>query len=276
VTGIVETGVIDGHSFVRVAGGADADRVLVVVPGLNDPLKRVGDARWFAGLMALYLRRYRDTHTAYMVSRPRGLAGAGTTREMARGYESVLDGLVARDGVDGVDVLGLSLGGFVVQHLTAARPDRVDRAVLGLAGTELSTRGRNRLRRWCTLAEAGRWRRIYVDAYDVVARGLTARTLQAVAVAYDLVGAPDAPADFVASIDATCRHDGSDGLHDVAVPTLVLGGTRDPFFDESAFRDAARRLPDGTLAILDGLGHEAVVEHAGAFDGTIKRFLREN
>lgn len=270
---VLATGSIQGHSYVRVQGGDDADGVLVVVPGLNDPLKRVGDARWFAGLMALYLRRYRGERTVYMLSRPRGLGGARTTREMAGHYATAVDALATAEGVDAVDLLGLSLGGFVVQHLAADRPDRVDRAVLGLAGTELSTAGEQRLQRWRALARQDRWRPIYRDAYGLVATGVRARLLQAASVGYDLVSSPVHPEDFATSVDASLAHDGRDALHDVAVPTLVVGGTDDPFFDEASFRDATRRLTDGRLALLDGVGHDAVVEHPDAFDGAIRRFL---
>ena len=270
---VVATGSIHGHSYVRVRGGGDADGVLVVVPGLNDPLKRVGDARWFAGLMALYLRRYRRDRTVYMLSRPPGLGGARTTREMAGHYATALDALAPAEGVDRVDLLGLSLGGLVVGHLAADRPDRVDRAILGLAGTEVSTAGENRLQRWRALARGERWRPIYRDAYGLVATGARASALQAASTGYDLVASPNHPEDFAASIDASLAHDGRDALHDVTAPTLVVGGTDDPFFDERAFRDATRRLPDGRLALLDGVGHDAVLEHPAAFDGAIRRFL---
>jgi pimeloyl-ACP methyl ester carboxylesterase len=192
---------------------------------------------------------------------------------MAAGYAPVVRELAAREGVDGVDALGLSLGGFVVQHLAARAPELLDRAVLGLAGTELSADGRGIVERWRTHALAGRWRPIYVDAYGLVARGFTARALQVGSVAYDLLVDPATPEDLLTSVDASLAHDGRDVLPDVAVPTLVVGGTDDPFFTEAGFRDAARRLPDGRLALLDGVGHEAVVEHADAFDGAIKRFL---
>jgi pimeloyl-ACP methyl ester carboxylesterase len=273
---LVATGSVHGHSYVRVHGGADADGVLVVVPGLNDPLKRVGDARWYAGLMALYLRRYRGARTVYMLSRPPGLGGATTTREMAARYGPALDALATAEGVDAVDLLGLSLGGLVVQHLAADRPDRVDRAILGLAGTELSEDGRARLLRWRALGRQERWALVYRDAYGLVATGLRARLLQAGSTAYDRLTTPVRPEDFAASVDASLAHDGRDALHDVPVPALVVGGTADPFFDESAFRDATRRLPNGRLALLDGVGHDAVVEQPDAFDGVITRFLREN
>jgi pimeloyl-ACP methyl ester carboxylesterase len=125
------------------------------------------------------------------------------------------------------------------------------------------------------LAGQERWDVIYRDAYGLVATGLRARLLQAGSVAYDRLTKPTRPEDFVASIDASLAHDGRDALHDVPVPTLVVGGTTDPFFDEAAFRDATRRLPNGRLALLDGVGHDAVVEHHDAFDGAILRFLQE-
>jgi pimeloyl-ACP methyl ester carboxylesterase len=273
--GVVATGAVRGHSFVRVRGGDDADGVLVVLPGLNDPLKRVGDARWYAGLMALYLRRYRGARTVYMLSRPPGLGGARTTREMAARYGPALDALATAEGVDAVDLLGLSLGGLVAQHVAADRPDRVHRAVLGLAGTELSDAGRTRLRHWRALAGQDRWAPIYRDAYGLVATGLRARLLQAGSTAYDRLKTPVRSEDFAASVDASIAHDGRDALHDVPVPTLVVGGTTDPFFDEAGFRDTTRRLPNGQLALLPGVGHDAVVEHPEAFDGAIHRFLTE-
>jgi pimeloyl-ACP methyl ester carboxylesterase len=226
--------------------------------------------------MALYLRRYRGARTVYMLSRPRGLGGARTTREMAARYGPALDALATAEGADAVDLLGLSLGGLVVQHAAADRPDRVDRAILGLAGTELSEDGRARLLRWRALGKQRRWAPIYRDAYGLVATGVRARLLQAGSVAYDRLTKPDWPEDFAASVDATLAHDGRDALHDVSVPTLVVGGTADPFFDEDAFRDATRRLPNSRLALVDGVGHDAVVEHPDAFDGAIMQFLCED
>ena len=274
--GVVATGSVHGHSFVRVRGGGDADGVLVVLPGLNDPLKRVGDARWYAGLMALYLRRYRGARTAYMLSRPPGLGGATTTRGMAARYAPALSALATAEGVDAVDLLGLSLGGLVAQHVAADHPERVHRTILGLAGTELSEAGRTCLRRWRALAEGERWAAIYRDAYGLVATGVRARLLQAGSGAYDRLAKPVHPEDLAASVDASLDHDGRDALHDVTAPTLVVGGTTDPFFDETGFRDAARRLPNGRLALLDGVGHDAVLEHPAAFDDPILRFLREH
>nr|WP_303647008.1 alpha/beta hydrolase [Haloarchaeobius salinus] len=241
---------------------------MLVVPGLNDPLHTVGDSWWYPRLMALYLRRYADTHTAYMVSRPHGLAPNTTVADLARGYGRVLDELDA----DSVDVLGLSMGGFVVQHLAAA-DDRVERAVLGLSAAWLSDAGAAVVRQWRDWAVARRWGRIYRDAFGILTAGTRARLLQAGVVVYDRVFEPVEPADFVVSADACLAFDGGDVCRRVGCPTLVVGADRDPFFDEADYRAAADALPNGRLAMLRGTGHEAVVEHPAAFDGTVQRFL---
>ena len=262
---LASTGTVATHPFVRVGDGS---RTLVVVPGLNDPLHRVGDSWWYPRLMALYLRRYADTHTAYMVSRPPGLAPDTTMADLARGYERVLDALDA----ESVDVLGLSMGGFVVQHLAAA-DDRVDRAVLGLSGAGLSDGGTAVVRRWRDWAVASDWGSIYRDAAGILAAGARARLLQVGSLVYERAFEPVDPTDFLVSADACLAFDGTDACERVDPPTLVVGADRDPFFDEADYRAAAAALPNGRLAMLRGTGHEAVVEHPAAFDGTIRRFL---
>lgn len=259
----LETGRIADHPYVRVG---DGERRLLVVPGLNDPLHTVADSPWFPYLMARYCQRYAGTHTVYFASRPHGL-GEHTTRDLARGYAAVLD------EVGPADVLGLSMGGFVAAHLAVDRPDLVERVVLGLAADRLSERGRRVVDRWVEWGRAGRWGRIYRDAYGLIADPPLRWILQAGAVGYGLVYDPTDPDDFFASAEATLDHDASDRLGEVDAETLVVGGDRDPFFAPEAFRRTARAFPRGSLATLPGVGHEAAIHYPGAFDGSIRRFL---
>jgi len=260
----LETGRIADHPFVRTGSG---DRTLLVVPGLNDPLHTVADSRWFPCLMARYCRRYASTHTVYFVSRPHGLAPDLTTRDLAAGYAEVLA------SIGPADVLGLSMGGFVATHLATDRPDLVRRVALGLAADRLSSRGRRAVRRWCRWGRAGEWGRVYRDAYRLIADPPLRWLLQAGSVGYDLAYDPADPAEFFVTADATLAHDAAARLEAVDAPTLVVGGTRDPFFAPSAFRRTARALPDGKLALLDGVGHEVAIHYPDAFDGTVGRFL---
>lgn len=265
----VALGTLDDHPFVRVGKGS---RTLLVVPGLNDALLSVTGSRRYATLMARVCERYADDRTVYVVSRPRGLSADVTTRRMARDYARVVDSLDAR----AVDVLGLSMGGFVVQHLAADFPNLVGRVVLGLGPARLSPRGRERLESWRADAASGDWLPVGLSAADTVGTGWRRLLYRAAGrVAYAVRDGPGdvATADFLASVDACLDHDATDRLPAVAAPTLVLGGTEDAYFSETVYRETADRLPEGVLGRLPGVGHEAPLEHAGAFDGAVTGFL---
>lgn len=266
--GRVSTGRIEDHPYVRVAA-ADRDGdapPLVIVPGLNDPMLRVSATPWYAGLMALLGRRYAADRPVYLVSRP--LDGPETIREMARGYAPVFE------TVGPADAMGLSMGGFVLGELAAARPALVDRVAFALAAGALSERGRDRVGHWRDLAARERWLPLFLDAYDVVATGAVRRALRIGGRLYDLLAAgPESPVDFRREAAACLAHDGWDRLADVIAPSLVVGGTTDPFFATAAFRRTADALPAGRLALLRDAGHEAPLMRPATFDEPLRRFF---
>jgi pimeloyl-ACP methyl ester carboxylesterase len=270
---VYRTGRIAGHPYVRVGGGSE--RPLAFVPGLNDPLQRVTDSRWFSLSMAAYCRRYAGDRAVYMVSRPSGLPAGTTTRTMAAGYEGVLSALCDRHGSSRVDLVGISMGGFLVTHLAAEWSDRVGKAVLALAADRLDERGRRRVSQWRSWGSDGEWSEVYLDAADVVARALRRRGMRVAVRAYDRLCDPpeSGPSDFLASARACLEHDASDRLEAIERPTLVLGGDGDPFFSLSRFRATARELPDGRFARIHGASHETVIQHPNAFESAVKRFL---
>jgi pimeloyl-ACP methyl ester carboxylesterase len=254
------------HPYVAVG---DGPRTLLVVPGLNDPLCRVTDAWWFSLLVATYCNRYTGRHTVAMVSRPPGLPGDVSTRELADGYARVLE------EIGSADVMGLSIGGFLVQHLAADYPGRVERAVLGLAADRLSERGRRVVERWRSYATHDDWLPICEEAARLVAGELRGPVVRGAAAVYGRLGSQSAVdrSDFLASADACLAHDAGGWLGEIDVPTLVLGGTDDPFFTERRYRETAAGLPDASLRVIDDAGHEAVLDRRQEFDGAIRSFL---
>ncbi|MFC6904401.1 alpha/beta hydrolase [Halalkalicoccus tibetensis] len=258
----------DDHPYVAVG---DGPRTLIVIPGLNDPLCRVTDRWWFSLLAAAYCNRYAGRHTVAMVSRPPGLDEEASVRELAGGYADVLE------EIGPADVMGLSMGGFLVAELAADRPDLVEHAILGLAAARLSERGREVVGRWREYAGEDRWRPICTEAAGAVAGGLRGTVARDAARLYGLLGSPS-PVDrhdFLVSAEACLAYDGTDRLEEIGVPTLVIGGTEDPFFAPEAFRGTAAGITDGRLVELDGVGHEAVLDHRRPFDGAIREFLHD-
>ncbi len=254
------------HPYVAVG---DGPRTLLIVPGLNDPLCRVTDSWWFSLLVATYCDRYTGHHSVAMVSRPPGVRENASTRDLAAGYADVLE------ETGPADVMGLSMGGFLVEHLAADHPQLVDHAILGLAAARLSERGREVVERWRANAERGRWRPIYEEAADAVAGGVRGPFVRGAARLYGRLGSQSAVdrRDFVVSADACLAHDATARLVDIEVPTLVIGGTEDPFFTREAFHETAGGLPNARFVEMENAGHDAVLDRGREFDGSIREFL---
>jgi pimeloyl-ACP methyl ester carboxylesterase len=254
-----------GLPFVRFGEGP---RKFVVFPPINDALQDVTHgARFFRW----YFRRFAEDHTVYLVSRRRGLPSGYTTRDMAADYGEAL----ARD-IGPAHVMGLSLGGLVAQHFAADYPEHVESLVIGVAARGLGQEGKEIVRRWIGLAQAGRWRDLHaemvVSMYTGVRRPLY--DLLARLLGGAVVRNPAAREDFVVSAEAALNHDADDRLEAIGARTLVVGGAQDRIFPESLQRDTAERIPGAAVRLIEGVGHGAFDERKRDFDAAVKGFIR--
>jgi len=150
-------------------------------------------------------------------------------------------------GYDDAHVLGLSMGGMVAQELVLRHPRRV--RTLTLAGTTAG--GASLLR-----------------TYPPVVQALAGPLLRGRGVPEALVGmvlararqlgvAPDEAMlrTILAHLCAIGGHDTLARLGDIAVPTLVLHGERDPAVPVANARNLAEAIPGARLEVLEGAGH---------------------
>jgi pimeloyl-ACP methyl ester carboxylesterase len=281
----VETGtLLSEFPFVRAG---DGPRPLIVVPGVGDAIFNGEYNAAVGAFLRSYYRRYTDSHTVYVVSRPRGLPDGYGIGDMADDYARVTDEL------GGADVLGISMGGFVAQTLAADYPDLVDSLVLAVTGAHASEAGKETVRQWRKLAENGAWYEIRAElvgdmfsdwwrvAYPGAVRsaGVLTRWRRLLApgvsdmVPNVPVPKPADPNDVAVTMDATLAFDGSDRLADIDAPTLVFGGEADPYFPAPILRDAAERIPEARLRVVPGGRHGVYHEEKAQFDDDVTRFL---
>jgi pimeloyl-ACP methyl ester carboxylesterase len=240
-------------------------RPLVVAQGLlfeNKP-----QPRYALGAYAFLRERY----TVFVVLRRPGMPHGYTLADMAADCAATI-----RQEFGGpVDVIGVSTGGSIVQHLAADHPDVVRRLVIHSSAYTLSPSAKRLQLRVGELAREHRWKeasRLLVDA--VVPPRLTGR-------ARKLVVAPIArmmswssrsadPSDLIITIAAEDAHDFRDRLAEIAAPTLVVAGAADPFYTEELFRETAAGIPGARLILYPGMGHPA---HGKQFARDVLAFL---
>lgn len=260
-------GTLQGRfAFVRFGRGPAP---LVVLPGLafDNEAPTTTNARLYGWAM----RRLAAGRTVTVLNRPRGVVTATgpelRTEDVADLYADVL-----RNEPDRVDVMGLSTGGLIAQHLALRHPELVRRLVLAVSGARIAEAGRQLCQAWLAHAERRDWRAL---RGGLTASAVDGRTAQRIA---RLMGGSGRPpdrrdvADFVATTRAVLAHDTFGALPDLAVPTLVLGGRDDPFFPEPVLRATAAAVPDARVAVHAG-GHGVPKHHGGWLQDQVITFL---
>jgi 3-oxoadipate enol-lactonase len=175
-------------------------------------------------------------------------------------------------------IVGHSIGGMIVQQLLAKSPDIARAVVLAQTSPAFGK-------------PDGDWQKNFIDArLGPLDRDETLVTL-APSLVKELVGDdPDAmgldlardcmagvpPATYRATMLALMGFDLRSALKDIAVPTLVLSGSRDNNAPAPMMAKMASYIPAATYFEIEGVGHLVNLERPAAFNAALDRFLKAN
>jgi pimeloyl-ACP methyl ester carboxylesterase len=255
-------------SYVRLGNGPES---LVILPGItleNEPPSRL--AAW---TYRLGFGRFAEGHTVYVINRRRDLPSGYTTQDMAADYARVME-----EEVGPSRVMGFSTGGSIAQYVALDHPELVQRLILVVTATRLSEEGRETCERWRKLARGRRWRELRAD---MASANVTSEANKRLARAFMAVfgrlvlGAPSDPSDFLTTLEADLGHDTTDRLPELSSPTLIIGGSDDPFFPESLLRETAGKIPGAELRVYEGVGHGVPKERKRRYEEDALAFLSE-
>ena len=191
----------------------------------------------------------------------------GTLPELA----SLIADWIAGLGRGPADVVGLSFGGMVAQHLALNHPGAVRTLALIDTSPAFGFDG---------VTTPEEWLATRVNPSPDAPAPDTDRIIAGI------VG-PDCPAEVRdeaaaimrevprATLAASCRalvaHDTRDMLHQVAAPTLVMVGAEDTETPESYARAIADRIPGARLVVIPNAGHLANVEAPDVVNKELRR-----
>jgi pimeloyl-ACP methyl ester carboxylesterase len=186
-------------------------------------------------------------------------------------------------GVDHAIVVSHSMGGLVAMRLAASHPQRVAANVLVCAGgIHLDARRLGLLNACFKGLYALFVRPAVLRAFAL--RPRLRRLLFGGAAGEDgvvdahlamhLVPSFAAPG-FLQALGAAVKVANDVQPEDVAAPTLVIWGKRDPILPVAAAHELTTRLPDGRIEVMDGVGHSPMIEHPRQFNALVSRFAAE-
>ncbi|MGM9549200.1 MAG: alpha/beta fold hydrolase [Faecousia sp.] len=241
-------------------------KTLVMLPGLGDGLRTVQGT---ALPMAFAYRAFAREYTVFAFSRLNRLPAGYTTRDMARDVKAGMDAL----GIERADILGVSMGGMIAQHLAADFPEKVGKLVLTVTSARPNPVLTQSISEWVTLAKQGdhralmdsNVRRIYSEGYY--------RKNKWLIPVMGLLTKPKSYDRFLIQAEACRSHNSLDALGRILSPTLVIGGEQDHALGGDASREIAARIPGAELKMYPQWGH-GLYEEAADFSEIVQAFLK--
>jgi 3-oxoadipate enol-lactonase len=175
-------------------------------------------------------------------------------------------------------LVGHSIGGMIVQQLLSKNPDIARAVVLAQTSPAFGK-------------PDGEWQKTFIDArLGPLDRGETLASL-APSLVGELVGDdPDIGGmalarDCMAAVPETTYRatmlalmgfDLRHALKNIAVPTLVLSGSKDDNAPAPMMARMASYIPSAEYVEIKGAGHLVNLERAGAFNAALDQFLKTN
>ncbi|NGQ92901.1 alpha/beta hydrolase [Rhodobacter sp. HX-7-19] len=193
---------------------------------------------------------------------------------MAGDVIGVMDGL----GISRAHVVGVSMGGMIVQHLAALAPGRVlsMTCIMSSSGAPGLPPPREDVAAALATPEAPdlagmlQFRELVAGPLDPADRAeLAARV--AAAFAYGTPHDAGTRRQYAAILADTARYR---LLADLDVPTLVIHGEDDPFVRPDHGIDIANRIPGARRILLPRMGHEITASFAPVLAQLVSRHLR--
>lgn len=256
-----------GDTYMEYIRFGTGPKVLVMLPGLGDGLRSMKGTALPMGLM---YRLFSKDYTVYAFSRQHCLPEGCTTADMARDQVAAMDAL----GIRRADILGVSMGGMIAQHLAARYPERVGKLVLAVTSSRPNPLLTSSVEEWMEQARRGdhtalmdsNLRRIYSEAYYRKNKWLV-----------PILGKLTKPRSydrFLIQGTACKNHDSFESLPDIKAPTLVIGGEQDNTLGGEPSKEIAARIPGARLKLYHQWGH-GLYEEAPDFQQTVLAFLKE-
>jgi pimeloyl-ACP methyl ester carboxylesterase len=214
-----------------------------------------------------YLRGLEESYKIYIVSRRPGLPRGYSLSDMSDDYAVMI-----KNDLGGVaDIIGVSTGGAIAQHLAIDHPDLVRRLVLAMTGFRLTEEGKDLQIKVAELARKGKRRAASaLLGTAVIRRGIAKHVFKWFMWLLGPLMIPVDPSDGIVEIEAEDRHDLSNCLDSIKADTLVIGGEEDFFYP---VRETAGKIPNARLVLYPNFGHNAMFARSRQFGEEIRTFL---
>ena len=254
-----------GDTSMEYIAFGEGSRNLVIIPGLSDGLATV------KGKVSAFAKRFREfsgEYRVYVFSRKNRMEMGYSIADMAIDLADAMQKL----GIEKADLMGVSQGGMISQHLAVSRPELINKLVLAVTAVKSNEVIRKDIEKWTGLLAEGKFREMMLDSARL---SYTDRFLSKNKLALALLGRFGKPKDFsrfYIQANAILDHDLSGKLGALPFPVFVIGGDADGIVGPGAAEELAGEIGKCDLFIYHGLSH-GLTEEAPDFNYRVLEYL---
>ncbi len=256
-----------GNTTMNYAEFGNGEKNLIMIPGLGDGLRT--NAK-LAHMYALLYGKFAKEYKVYVFSQKNEMPERYSTRKMAKDIREAMDVLK----IEKADVIGVSLGGMIAQHLAADYPNVVSKLVLVVTSSRKNQYIQAAISSWIEMAKRGDYQKLMLDSMKKMYSREYVEKNKWVMKVVGKVGKPASFDRFITMAYACIYHDAYEKLEKIQAKTLILGGELDRTVGAKASKELAERIPNHMLKMYPQYGH-ALYEEAKDFNQTVLEFLQK-
>ena len=238
---------------------------LIMIPGLGEGLTTV---KGTAIPMALMYRKLAKDFRVHVFSRRTEMPASFSTRDMAEDVYYAMQQL----GISSANIIGVSLGGMIVQHLAIDHPEAVEKLILCVTLPCPNPTLVSCLSAWSDMAKYSNFKGILIDtALNSYTDSYLRKSLWFYKLFAGLFRSQHKDR-FITMADAGIKHTALSGLEHISCPTLIIGGRQDKIVTGEASEHLHRLIPKSELLMYEEYGH-GLYEEAPDFLQKVKEFF---
>ena len=239
---------------------------LVMIPGLSDGMRTVKGLHY---VLAATYRRLAKDYKVFVFSRRRSIPQDWSTKDMAGNLDAAFREL----GIEKPDILGLSMGGFISQHLAAEYGKNLGKIALVVTAAKLTPASAEIVREWINMVDNGAVFDVYRDTTEKTYTGKTLQKNRRMYPVLKLFARIKDPSRFIREAEACIGHDATGVLGGVTNETLVVGGKLDHIVGGDAAGMLSELIPGSAHYEYPDSGHGLFEEHKSDFEERILDFF---
>lgn len=237
---------------------------LIMIAGLGDGLKTVkGMALPFSIMYSKYTKEY----TVTVISRNNTLKENDTTKEMAIDLKKVMDCLEIKKA----DIIGVSQGGMIAQHLAVLYPKCINKLVLVVTVPYSNEMTKQLISNWIQYVENNNYKQLMDENVRMMYTDKYYQSNKWMIPFVSKFSKPKSFERFIIMAKACITHDCD--VTSIQVPTFIIGGKCDQVVGIEGSIELHNKIKNSKLLIYDKYGH-ALYEEAKDFNDQILKFLR--